>query len=244
LWLADLDRGAVTRLSDEPGENSEPRWSPDGTRVAYLTDTLGGYPKLAVVNVESGTKQSYLDNEHVFLNIYDWTPDGKEIVYGRQDPATRWDLWILSLEGDKKSRPFLVTPYFEDRGKVSPDGKWIAYRSNESGQFETYVQAFPGGGGKYRVTMNGGNNVQWSADGRHLYYGSTNDINTIYVADVLPGPKFALAPARVFGHSSETSFDGAIGADGRRLLELMPVRPLPPQSITIVQNWATLLARK
>jgi Tol biopolymer transport system component len=244
LWLADLDRGAVTRLSTDPGESSEARWSPDGTRVAYEFNTLGGYPKIVVVNIDSGATDTYLTDEHVFMNLFSWTPDGRALVYGRQEPATRWDIWILPLDGDKKPKPFLVTPYFEDRGVVSPDGKWIAYRSNESGQFEIYVQAFPAGGSKYRVTMHGANNAAWSRDGRRLYYGSVDDINTVYVADLVPGTKFGLGPARVYGHFLKDQFDGAIGADGRRMLSLTPARPIPPQSITVVQNWLSLLSRK
>jgi WD40 repeat protein len=244
LWLADLDRGAVTRLSNETGENSQANWSPDGTRVAFTSNALGGYPTIVVVNIENATSEKYLENEHVFMNLFGWTPDGRELIYGRQEPATRWDIWVLPLDGDRKPRPYLVTPYFEDRGVVSPDGKWMAYRSNESGQMEIYVQAFPNGGNKYRVTMQEGNDVEWSADGRWLYYASTDDISTIYMAEVIPGPKFALAPARVWGHFPVAGFDGVITADGRRMLLVLPARPLPPQSITVVENWTALLSRK
>jgi Tol biopolymer transport system component len=245
LWLADLDRGAVTRLSNEAGENSQALWSPDGARVVFTSNALGGYSKFVVTNVETGASETFLEDEHVFMNLFGWTPDGREIVYGRQEPKTRWDIWVLTIDGKTAtSRPFLATPYFEDRGVVSPDGKWMAYRSNESDRMEIYVQAFPNGGSKYRVTMHGGNDVEWSADGRRLYYGSADDINTIYAADVLPGTKFALGPARVFARFPGTAFDGEISADGRRMLILMPARPLPPQSITVVQNWTKLLGRK
>jgi len=243
LWLADLERGVVTRLSYDTGENSSARWSPDGTRVAFTSAPLGGYQKIVVVNVRGGAPETYLESDRLFKNVHGWTPDGRALVYSRQDPATRWDIWILPLDGDKKPKPFLATPYFEDRGKVSPDGRWMAYRSNESGQFDIYVQSFPDGGSKYKVTTHGGNTVSWSYDGRQLYFGQTNDNGTIYAADVLPGPQFQLGPAKPFAHFPLTVFDVNIAAK-HGLMLLTPAQPLPPQSITIVQNWSALLAKK
>jgi Tol biopolymer transport system component len=243
LWLADLERGVVTRLSYTTGENSNARWSPDGTRVAYTSAPLGGYQKIVVVNVRGGAPETFLESDPLFKNLYGWTPDGHALIYGHQDPATRWDIFVLPLEGDKKPKTFLATPYFEDNATVSPDGRWMVYRSNESGQFDIYVQSFPEGGNKYKVTTHGGNSASWSKDGRQLYFDQTNENATIYVADVLPGPQFHLGPAKPFMHGPEEALDVEIGAHGRIML-LIPARPLPPQSITIVQNWPALLEKK
>ncbi len=243
LWLADLERGVATRLSYEGGENTNTRWSPDGSRVAYTASSLGSYQKIVVVNVRGGAPESYLENEPVFKNIYGWTPDGRALVYGRQDPATRWDIWILPLDGDRKPRPFLETPYWEDSGRVSPDGRWMVYRSNESGQYDVYVQSFPDGGNKYKVTTHGGQAASWSSDGRRLLYSVSGENETIYTADVLAGPAFRLGPARLYARFPDTIFDLSFSRQDRLLL-LVPARPLPPQTITIVQNWPALLSRK
>ena len=243
LWLADLERGVVTRLSYETGENTNARWSPDGTRVAYTYSPLGTYQKIVVVNVRGGASETYLEDDNVFKSIWGWTPDGRSLIYGRQDPATRWDLWVLPLDGDRTPRPYLVTPYWEQGGQVSPDGRWLCYRSNESGQFDVYVQSFPGGGNKYKVTTHGGFSQGWSADGRQLHYGVPGENQVIYAADVVPGPQFRLGPARVFARFPETVFDVEISRQDRLIL-LLPARPLPTQSITVVQNWTALLDRK
>ncbi len=244
LWMADLERGVVTRLSYEPGENTGARWSPDGTRVAYAATTMGGFPKIVVVDVAGGVTESYLTNDPVFKNVYSWTPDGRALIYGRQVPETRWDIWILPLDGDHTPRPYLVTPYFENNARVSPDGRWMQYASDESGRFEVYVQAFPNGGGKYQVTTRGGFSGGWSADARQLRFAYAGDNKTAYAADVLPGPQFRLGPARVRARFPDNFFDAGFPRAGDRMMLLVPARPLPPQSITIVQNWPALLVHK
>jgi Tol biopolymer transport system component len=243
LWLANLERGVVTRLSYDAGENSNARWSPDGTRVAYTSSGLGGYQKIIVASVTGGASRTYLENDPVFKNISGWTPDGRTVVYARQSPETRWDIWLLPVDGESPPTPYLATPYYEDRGSVSPDGRWMVYRSDESGAFDLYVQAFPGGGGKYKVTNQGGAGASWTRDGRRMKFGKVGDPTGVFVADVLAGPKFQLGPARLDVRIPETLFDVEETADDR-LMYLIPVRPLPPQSVTIVQNWPSLLPAK
>ena len=245
LWLANLERGVVTRLSYDEGENSNARWSPDGTRVAYTAGGSGSYQRIIVVNVNGGASRAYLADDPVFKSVSGWTPDGKSVIYARQNPTTRWDIWILPIDGETAPRPYLVTPYYEDRGRVSPDGRWLVYRSNESGRFDLYVQAFPDGGSKYKVTTQGGEGADWSRDGRQLIYGRANDFNTTaYAAEVRASAgRFDLGPESVYARVPNTSFDVEPAADGG-LMVLMPVRPLPPQSVTIVQNWPALVAGK
>jgi Tol biopolymer transport system component len=224
LWLADLERGVVTRLSYEEGENTNARWSFDGTRVAYTSAPMGGYEKIVVVSVNGGAQKTYLEKDRLFKQI-------------------DWDIWILPLDGDGKPRSYLQTPYFEDRGRLSPDGRWLVYRSDESGQYDMYVQSFPEGGNKYKVTTNGGNNAGFSGDGRRLYFSNAGDAATFYAADVLPDAQFRLGPAHPIAHIPADAFDSDLTRDGRLLL-LTPARAVPPQSITIVQNWPALLEKK
>ena len=245
LWMADLERGVVTRLSYDTGENTSARWSPDGTRVAYTSAPYGGSPKIALVNVGTGSSMEiFLADDPAFKYLCSWTPDGRSLVYARQEAATRRDLWILPLDGDHTPKPYLVTPYFEERGVVSPDGRWMVYDSDESGQTEVYVQSFPDAGAKYQVTTRGGFNRGWSSDGRRLYFGEDSDVFVTKAADVLPGPQFRLGSPRTVARVPKTVFDSGIARDESKLLLLMPTGPLPPQTITIVENWPSLLVKK
>jgi serine/threonine protein kinase/Tol biopolymer transport system component len=241
IWVADLERGVVSRVSYETGQEEGGLWSPDGTRATYTSAPYGSAPKIVVVNVGAGAAtENFLEDDPAFKWIHDWTPDGRALVFGRQEAATRRDIWILPLDGDQKPRPFLVTPYWEDGSDVSPDGRWITYDSDESGRTEAYVQAFPDGGAKYQVTTRGGFNLGWSHDGRRLYFGDANEQGRVYVADVLPGPQFRLGPARSAFRIPDTVFS-ADRADDSRMLMLVTVGALPPQTIAIVQNWPSLL---
>src|SRR5262249_13906893 len=92
----------------------------------------------------------------------DWSSDGRFLLFRSIDPQTGWDLWVLPMSGDKKPFPFLKTPFEEREGQFSPDGKWIAYQSNESGRFEIYVQLFPGPGEKFQISASGGAQPRWN----------------------------------------------------------------------------------
>jgi Tol biopolymer transport system component/tRNA A-37 threonylcarbamoyl transferase component Bud32 len=245
LWMADLERGVVTRLSYDTGENTGAKWSPDGTRVAYTIAPYGETPKIAVVSVGAGAStEFFLENDPAFKFLHGWTPDGRSIVFSRQDAATRRDIWILAVDGDRKAQPYLATPYWEERGRVSPDGRWMVYDSSESGQFEVYVQSFPEAGAKYQVTTRGGFNRGWSRDGRRLRFSHANDPTATYSADVLPGPQFRLGPPRKIARVPDTAFDFSLASGEDKLLLLMPTGPLRPQTITIVQNWTSLLVKR
>jgi len=98
-----------------------------------------------------------------------WSPDGLSIVYEVTDPKTQNDLWVLPLSRDRKAIPLLQTPFRETHGQISPDGKWLAYSSNEAGRNEVYVQPFPAGVGKWQVSTNGGVFPRWRRDGRELF---------------------------------------------------------------------------
>jgi len=242
--MADLERGAVTRLSYDTGENSSARWSPDGTRVAYTAGPAGSGQRIVVVTVGAGSAtESFLERDPAFKWVSGWTPDGRSLVIVRQEAVTRRDIWILPLDGDHTPRPYLVTPYVEENARVSPDGRWMAYNSDESGRMEVYVQAFPDAGAKYQVTTRGGFNRGWSSDGRRLFFAGVGDPGRASAAEVLPGSEFRLRRARVAVHVQDNIFDAARARGEEKLLLLLPARPLPPQTITIVQNWPSMLVK-
>lgn len=245
LWLADLERGVATRFSQNAGENSGPSWSPDGTRIAYTWSPTGEGQRIIVATVGAGTApEMYLQEDRAYKSVFGWSADGRTLVIGRQDATTRRDIWLLPLEGDHTLIPYLVTPDFEGDAEVSPDGKWLMYDSDESGRVESYVQSFPRPGQRYQVTTRGGFGRGWAPDGKSLGFSELDDQNTLRVASVLPGPQFRLGPARPVVHLPETAFDGALSKDLTRMLLLMPAKPLPPQTITVVQNWPSLIGKK
>ncbi|HEX5131484.1 MAG TPA: protein kinase [Candidatus Krumholzibacteria bacterium] len=242
IWMADLERGVVSRVSYESGQSDNPIWSPDGNRVAYLYAPYGSPPRVVLESVGAGAStETLMEDDPAFKFLNSWTPDGRALVFTRQESATRRDLWVLPLDGDRKARPFLVTPYTEAGGVVSPDGRWMCYDSDESGRFEVYVQAFPDGGAKYQVTTQGGFNGGWSTGGRQILFFQTGEQGVVHAADVLPGPQFRVGPPRVAARFPADVFWGNAGPSGRLLL-LIPVGT-PYLTITVVQNWPSLLEK-
>ena len=235
LWIADHERGVATRFTDETGVCEQPKWSPDGTRIAYLWSN-NSPQVLKIKSLIGDSVSSFLDSDPLFKDLHGWSPDGRNIIYSRLDPTTQWDLWVLPMEGDRTPRPLLKTRFNEFSGAVSPDGRWIAYNSNESGQGEAYVQSFPVPGGKYQVTTGGGGHGGWSRDGKRLYYGLASDPLHAYEADVLGGSEFRLGPPRLAITVPKDNRGVRRDYSDQRLLALLPAGKDPTRSITIVLN--------
>ena len=233
IWIADLERGVATRFTDEPGKNESPKWSPDGTRIAYLWSDQS--PQVIKIrSISRDTTETFLETDPSSKRLDGWTPDGHGLIYSRSDPATRWDLWVLPLDGDPKPRPYLRTRFNELDGDVSPDGRWITYLSDESGQYEFYVQSFPVPGGKYQVTTERGTYCVWSSDGKSLYYGVSSDPGHGRVADVQAGGEFRLGTPRVADTFAKDVRDAWYAHRGRRLLATLKAGKDPTPTITVL----------
>jgi hypothetical protein len=166
VWLVDLHRGTSTRLI---ADGTYPIPSPDGERVVFSATRHGGRGDLFVTSIGRNRDELLLATaEHKLPN--DWTRDGRYVVYATRNPATGWDLWLMPMDGDRTPVPFSTDPGNQFQAQVSPDGRWIAYASDESGAWQVHVQTFPRGGNKRVVSPNGGGKPQWRADGRELYY--------------------------------------------------------------------------
>jgi dipeptidyl aminopeptidase/acylaminoacyl peptidase len=171
--------------------------------------------------------------------VVDWSQDGKYLFYVVADPETGEDIWYLERTGDGSGwepHPFLQARSLQTAAKLSPDGRYVVYLSEESGRREIYVQSFPEGGRKITVSSAGGVQPRWSRDGKELFYVEGGSLMAVAVSNV---PSFSLGPAkRLFEHPSFTAapvpqYD--VSADGQRFLVVEPVGGGP--SIRIVQNW-------
>jgi Tol biopolymer transport system component len=185
----------------------------------------------------------------------DWSPDGALILYATLGSETASDLWAVALAGDRKPFPVVQTRVDDVQGQFSPDGKWLAYGSNESGRYEVYVQAFPKAGAKLQVSTAGGLQPRWRRDGRELYYIDTN--NRMMAVQILPstdtrtvdvGPPLALFTTRpvtganIFetGPLAKSKYD--VAPDGRFLM-IAPVDDAASPPINVILNWEQALGR-
>jgi Tol biopolymer transport system component len=169
IWLLDLGRNVQSRFTFDPTPEVVPIWSPDGTRIVYSKPAGGVFSLFQKPTAETGRETVLLQTEQQSIS-HDWSRDGRFVLYRSMDPMNGWDIWAQSLM--ETSKPILVaqTRFDERTAQFSPDTRWVAYESNESGRFEIYVQPFPAGGTKVLVSTAGGSQVRWRADGRELFY--------------------------------------------------------------------------
>lgn len=168
LWVSDVDRGNLSRLTFD-GDSIEPVWSPDGRWIAFAWARGGGHHELYRAAADgSRPPEPLLPGGGNSRYPTSFSPDGRLLAFTETAAGTGADLWVLPL-GDAP-RPFLRTAFDEERGRISPDGRWLAYQSNESGSAEVYVRPFPGPGGKWQISAGGGSLPAWSAGGRRILY--------------------------------------------------------------------------
>src|SRR5499433_2126200 len=211
IWLIDLARNNPSRFTFDPANETAPVWSPDGSRIVFASNREGVVNMYQRLSNGTGTDEVVLKSAQP-VGPYDWSPDGKFILYGTISPNTGNDLWLLPLFGDQKPTPFIQTEFNETQGRFSPDGRWVAYSSNESGQFQVYVQSFPISGGKWQVSTTGGAQPQWRRDGKELFYLAP-DRKIMSVEVNGPGSTFVPGiPKPLFDVRVITLFPGAGGA--------------------------------
>jgi len=230
--LMDMARGTVTRLTR--AESSAARWSPDGKRVAFSAGRVGVLDLYWKV-VGSGSPDEVLYASKEAKNLSDWSPDGKFILFSSQSPTTARDVWALSVDGtDRKPLPVAQTAAEERNGRFSPDGRWVAYESDETGHDEVFVRPFPGPGPAVRVSTEGGQAPFWRHDGKELYYTTESQLMTVSVGGLDKGALDFGLPKLLF------KVKGLVvpQTDGRRFLYLTPVGDASRLPITVIVNWA------
>jgi Tol biopolymer transport system component len=256
LWTYDLNRGKEVRLTFGPNRNSFPVWAPDGSRIVFTSNRTGPWDIFERRSDGTGSEEALLRSE---ANKYpsDWSADGRFIVFSstsREGPS-RTEEWILPRFGDGKPYPILRGDFSAGEGRFSPDGRWLAYSSDESGRAEVYVTSFPVGSSKWQVSVAGGSSPKWRHDGRELYYLAADSV--LMAAEVDPrgsafqrGALRSLFRVRLKTGASRLDLNpttGQIGydtaPDGSWFLVNSPPPGNPPP-LTLVTNWAEELRKR
>jgi Tol biopolymer transport system component len=248
IWTWDLTRKTLTRLTFNPGINRAPVWTPDGTRLAFSMAGTGAEPVFIQAADGSGAPTRVTPEKGTFMPV-SFTPDGKQLLV-HPSAAAPYDLQIVDIEAKTAPTPLLAEPHSESNGVVSPDGRWLAYQSNESGRDEIYVRPFPHvNSGRWQVSADGGTRPLWSRDGRELFYYLPPGV--IMAATIGPGSSFTPGKPTVVLKgtylSPQTGRMYDVSPDGRRFLLIKESRgesgaPPAPQLI-VVQHWLEELKR-
>jgi serine/threonine protein kinase/Tol biopolymer transport system component len=241
IWLTDLARSSTSRLASGGPVTASALWSPDGTRLIFRTNRNGIIEFYERSAAGGGSDRLVLSSAQMPSNNpapTDWSPDGRHIIFSVPAPGSGYDLWRLPVGEEDKAAKFISSPADEMHGNFSPDGRSVAYTSNESGRFEVYVETVPRSDRKWSVSTNGGYEPRWRADGREIYYLSTD--RTLMAVSVGAGPSFGI-PEPLFQTHVPSGVTGmrthyVPSHDGQRFLVNIATDAMP-SPITVVLNW-------
>jgi Tol biopolymer transport system component len=248
IWVHASSGGIPARLTSDPALDALPIWSPDGGRIVFMS-LRGGHADLYQKSSSgAGNEEAILQSERAKYAT-DWSSDGRFILHRALDPTTNVELWVLPVGGDAKATPFIKAPFGVSQGQFSPDGRWVAYASNESGRWEIYVAPFPGPGGNWKVSSAGGSEPRWRRDGNEIFYLAPDA--KLMALDVKEGPTFeADVPRPLFQTrrrehiSSSDLFSYDVSPDGQRFLVNTDVGEATSPPLTVVLNWTAGLKKR
>jgi len=247
IWVVDLERAVASRLTSGARFDMSPVWSPDGNDIAFFSVRPSGR-EIRVAPANGSTSDRSLlkaDASATYLIPTSWSRDGRFLAFTKSLDGPG-DLWTLPMTGDAKPSAFVQSAFSEDQAVFSPDGRWIAYVSNESGQPQVYVQPFPATGGKYQVSRDGGGQPRWRGDGRELFFVAPD--STLMVAPTQNSRQFeagvprALFPRRVGGGTGLRN-QYSVTKDGTRFLIAAVPETATSEPITVMVNWLAALRR-
>ncbi len=253
-WLYDFSRETLTRLTFGGSMNQNPVWTPDGKRIAFQSNKEGPANVFWQLSDGSGGLERLNISEYTQSPI-SWSPDGQLLAFVEITPTTGYDIWVLRM-GDpspssgqvRKAQPFLRTPFLESAPRFSPDGRWLAYVSDESGRREIYVQPYPGPGGKWQISTEGGTEPVWNPNGRELFYRSGAKMMAV---EITSQPSFSVGKPKVLFEGPYEPTPATfpyydVSPDGQRFLMLKPSdsAQAAPTQINVVLNWFEELKRR
>jgi eukaryotic-like serine/threonine-protein kinase len=243
IWIVDLIRGGATRFTTSTSLNIDVQWSPDGNRILFSSDRQG--PRDLYLKPANGATQEQLfyGSKVLFKDSRFWVQDNSAVLLEELSPDTNRDLWILPMAGTPTPKPYLQTQFNETNGVVSPDGKWMAYISDETGRGEVYVDSFPTPRNKYRVSDQGALFTWWRKDGKELAVLSANS-RELFLSDVQTDREFKTAPLRPWMSLPRDVPFVQPAADFQRVLVSVPVRENATSTLTLIFDWVGALGKK
>ncbi len=235
IWVVESPQSVFRQLTFAGSFQHTPIWSPDGGRIAYESD-IGRASEFHLIAASGVGADELLLKSGELAWPTDWSPDGRLLAFQSLNPRTKWDLWVLPLAGDRRATPFLRSEANETGGRFSPDGRWMAYASDETGRDEVYVVPFPGPGGKWQVSSEGGGQPRWGRDGKELFFLARD--RKLTSVEIGPGETLGgSAPRPLFETRSRytgTAYD--VSPDGRTFL-INTLAEGSSTPITVVLNW-------
>ena len=250
IWISEVARGTVTRLTSQPGEDLAPIWTHDGKQVTFLSDMGGEHHTLWWRTADgSGPQELLLEGGQARIPT-SWSPDGQTLAFTELFRlGTESGIWMLPREGEEKPWAFLDTEFEESGAMFSPDGRWLAYESNETGRDEVYVQPFSvtGSRGKQQVSVDGGTEPVWAHNSRELFYRNGDEMMTVAIVtepELSVGTPRLLFEGRFLGTGPvhlRRNYD--VSLDGQRFLMIKREQDLVPTEIIVILNWFEELKR-
>ena len=251
IWTWDFARETPTRLTFDPGLDRAPVWSPDGRRIVFSSQREGAIGNLSWQAADGTGPVEKLGDSQTQRFPTSFSPDGTKLLFWEVGSETQWDMGVVGLKDDRKATALVKTSFNELNPEVSPDGRWMAYQSDESGQYEVYVRPFPNvDDGRWLVSSGGGTRPVWARNGRELFY--LVEPGRVMTVPIRPGATFTYGnPQMVFdgpylAPNAARTYD--VSPDGRRFLMIKDAPrqgndPAPEPKLVIVQHWLEELKR-
>ncbi|MGH9590925.1 MAG: protein kinase domain-containing protein [Terracidiphilus sp.] len=247
IWVYDLKRGTASRLTFNPADDVNPIWSRDGRQIIFSSTRSGSYSLYEKAADGLGSTQPVSQPQQQPAALDDVSADGRYAIYDTAASLASDQLWVLPLFGDRKPFPFVQGASGAASAQFSPNGRYVAYNSNETGREEAYVQTFPQHTGKWQISNSGGLQPMWRRDGKELYYLTPDNKLMAVDVDTTSATLQAGIPKELFqAQIVPTSYWREIyvpSPDGQRFLMIAPVGQTKPGPVTVVVNWPSLLKR-
>ncbi|MEO5894462.1 MAG: protein kinase [Vicinamibacterales bacterium] len=242
VWLAELSRAGASRFTFGNALNYGPTWSNDGARIAFASDLTGPWNILVRSSNGASPAETFFQSTIPYKDPKHFSPDGRFLLMSQLNPRNKRDLLMLPLDGERTPRPYVASAFDETEGRISPDGRWAGYISDESGRYETYIQSFPAPGTKYQVTSQGSHQwVRWRNDGKEI--ATTDSLaRELLVADVQPGAQLRVGTPRRLMALPRNAVALDISPDFQRVLVSVPADGAA-SNIVVVTDWLSGLTK-
>ncbi len=244
VWIYDLEREILTRLTFDPATDHNPLWTPDGQRIVFDSGRDGSVHNLYWKAADGTGQVERLTTSPNYTGVYSFSPDGKSLVHREAGTTSQWNLHVLSMEGERTSQPLFDSEFAERSAAISPNGRFIAYESNESGQFEIYVRPFPNvDDGKWQISRDGGTGPVWAPRGQELFYRHGEAMMVVGIETeptFTAGSPVGMFTGRYTMAGGFVNYD--ISADGQQFLMIKEEEGQQDQ-INVVLNWFEELKR-